>query len=334
VARSLEQKRNQHFTLSHVGQCSWKSVTTSIKQFIAKIAERKGIKLVVFIDVNSSFTILTEIGLTAAEKIIIPITEDTLHRNGFEYMFALLYGYSHPSSAYFYYRHLSFYYRANEYEIKLPKIHLILNKIANSQCDTSFKCKNNHENNELDWEFIFDLYKKHPQAFNIRNGKQSQLTSLLEFKNEFVIELFESLTISRTIKEAIKCHSPLLSVRSSFKSYSNMINSSINNISLASIGSITPKITRAASPQISAHNSINKKHVSYENDTSKVSHPFKIKQMLKKKNFIKKNIENNNAEEESIFTKSVSCASDGILENSNIFHFDETLEKIVDTLGI
>ena len=106
VARSLEQKRNQHFTLS---QCSWKSVTTSIKQFIAKIAERKGIKLIVFIDVNSSFTILTEIGLTAAEKIIIPITEDMLHRNGFEYMFALLYGFSHPSSAYFYYRHLSFY---------------------------------------------------------------------------------------------------------------------------------------------------------------------------------------------------------------------------------
>ena len=135
VARSLEQKRNQHSTLSQFGQYAWKSVTTCIKQFIAKIAERKGIKLVAFIDVNSSFSILTEIALAAAEKLIIPITDDHLHRNGFEYMFALLYGFSQPSNAYYYYRHLSFYYRANEYDVKLPKIHLILNKIAAPSSD-------------------------------------------------------------------------------------------------------------------------------------------------------------------------------------------------------
>ena len=105
VARSLEQKRNQHSSLSQFGAQAWKHVTCSLKQFIRKIAERKGIKLVVFIDVNSSFSIITEIALAASDKLLIPITDDHLHRNGFEYMFALLYGFSQPSNVYYYYRH-------------------------------------------------------------------------------------------------------------------------------------------------------------------------------------------------------------------------------------
>jgi cellulose biosynthesis protein BcsQ len=132
IARSLEEKRNQHPSLSHHGAQAWKHVTCALKHFIRKIAERKGIKLVVFIDVASSFSIITELALAAADKLLVPVTEDHLHRNGFEYMFALLYGFSHPSNVYYYYRHYSFYYRANQHDVKLPKIHLILNKISKS----------------------------------------------------------------------------------------------------------------------------------------------------------------------------------------------------------
>lgn len=129
IARSLEEKRNQHPSLSHYGVQAWKHITCALKNFIRKIAERKGIKLVVFIDVNSSFSIITELALAASDKLLVPITDEHLHRNGFEYMFALLYGFSHPSNVYYYYRHYSFYYRANQHDVKLPKIHLILNKI-------------------------------------------------------------------------------------------------------------------------------------------------------------------------------------------------------------
>ena len=284
VGRSLEQKRGQNSTLSPFGQYAWKSVTTCIKQFIAKIAERKGIKLMVFIDVNSSFSILTEIALAASDKILIPITEDHLHRNGFEYMFALLFGFSQPSSAYFYYRHLSFYYRANEFDVKLPKIHLILNKVPANPSESPYS-KTTQNSDDSNWEFIFDLYKKHPQAFHLKSGKLTQIQNVQEFKNEFVIDIYENYTTTQTMREAVRCHSPLLSVKSSFRSYTKNLNSSINNLSASSMGSVTPKLARSASPQIKSRNFFSKKQVSYENSShlnGTVTYPFQHQQHINK----------------------------------------------------
>lgn len=41
VARSLEQKRDQHYSVSQFGLNAWKSVTLSLQHFIKRIAERK-----------------------------------------------------------------------------------------------------------------------------------------------------------------------------------------------------------------------------------------------------------------------------------------------------
>ena len=41
VARSLEQKRDQHFSVSQFGLQAWKSVTLCLQSFITRIAERK-----------------------------------------------------------------------------------------------------------------------------------------------------------------------------------------------------------------------------------------------------------------------------------------------------
>jgi hypothetical protein len=42
IGRSLEQKRNQPASLSPFGMNAWKSITTTLRKFIHKIAERKG----------------------------------------------------------------------------------------------------------------------------------------------------------------------------------------------------------------------------------------------------------------------------------------------------
>ena len=140
---------------------------------------------------NSTFSILTEIALAASDKLLIPITEDHMHRNGFEYLFALLYGFSQPSNVYYYYRHFSFYYRAKQHEVKLPRIHLILSKTnpASDNSDLNGKNHSSHDDmatecgrpasatnnekldrNEAQWMLIFELFKKHPQAFNLRKS--------------------------------------------------------------------------------------------------------------------------------------------------------------------
>jgi cellulose biosynthesis protein BcsQ len=218
IGRSLEQKRNQHSSISQFGQYAWKYVTCCLKQFVRKIAERKGIKLAVFIDSNSSFSILTEIALAASDKLIIPITDDHLRRNSFEYMFALLYGFSQPSNVYFYYRHFSFYYKALEHDITLPKIHLILNRLTTIN------------KNDSAWEFIFDLYKKHPQSFTQDNEnkqqKQQQIT-LNDFKNKYVIDIYAHESTEKIIRQAVRSHSPLVLKHTINNNNNN--NSSMNN---------------------------------------------------------------------------------------------------------
>lgn len=81
----MELKRSSH-TLSAHGN-PWRTITQSLRTFVQKISERRGIKLMTIIDTNSSFSIATEIALAAADRIILPVSEDHLHRNGFEYLF-------------------------------------------------------------------------------------------------------------------------------------------------------------------------------------------------------------------------------------------------------
>ena len=83
----MDIKRSSNTTSPYAN--SWRTITQSLRVFVHKIGERRGIKLMTFIDTNSSFNIATEIALTAAERIILPVNEEHLHRNGFEYLFRL-----------------------------------------------------------------------------------------------------------------------------------------------------------------------------------------------------------------------------------------------------
>ncbi|CAF1085696.1 unnamed protein product, partial [Didymodactylos carnosus] len=160
LSKALEIKRSSNIITPYANP--WRTITQSLRAFILKIGERRGIKLMAFIDTNSSFSICTEIALTAADRIILPVSEDHLHRNGFEYLFSLLYGFSQPSNVYYYYRHYSFYYRADENGVKLPKIHLILCK-AKEQNHQQLMINTNDI--EKYWRFVYDIYTKHRDAF-------------------------------------------------------------------------------------------------------------------------------------------------------------------------
>lgn len=74
-----------------------------------------------FTDCNPSFSIYTQIGLSASEFLVIPFTADDSSRRGIENVFALLFGIS--SSELQGYAKLSFSRRANEDGVDLPKIH-------------------------------------------------------------------------------------------------------------------------------------------------------------------------------------------------------------------
>ncbi|CAF3546186.1 unnamed protein product [Rotaria sp. Silwood1] len=178
LSKAMDLKRSSHTITPYANP--WRTITQSLRAFVHKIGERRGIKLMTFIDTNSSFSVCTEIALTAADRLILPVSEDHLHRNGFEYLFSLLYGFSQPSSIYYYYRHYSFYYRADENGVKLPKIHLILCKVASANKEPKIGIGGNvpiAEEIDKCWRFVYDTYTKHRDAFEIRTSSSISTAS-------------------------------------------------------------------------------------------------------------------------------------------------------------
>jgi ATPases involved in chromosome partitioning len=77
---------------------------------------------VVFIDCNPSFSIYTQMAITASENLIIPVMADDSSRRALQNVLSLIYGYRVPQG----YTSNSFNTIANQNSIVLPKIHLIL----------------------------------------------------------------------------------------------------------------------------------------------------------------------------------------------------------------
>jgi len=74
-----------------------------------------------FIDCNPSFSIYTQVGLSAADFLIVPFTADDSSRRGIENVLALLYGIS--SNELQGYARLSFSKKAIDEGVDLPKLH-------------------------------------------------------------------------------------------------------------------------------------------------------------------------------------------------------------------
>jgi len=101
----------------------------------------------------------------------------------FSFFLSLLYGFSQPSSIYYYYRHYSFYYRADENGVKLPKIHLILCKNTPPSKESKIGIGGNTPSiEEIDkcWRFVYDIFTKHRDAFEIRSSSIATMSSSSE----------------------------------------------------------------------------------------------------------------------------------------------------------
>jgi cellulose biosynthesis protein BcsQ len=100
---------------------SWKKVISWIADLKESLAEASPNEAVFFFDCNPSFAVYTQLAIAAAEYLIVPFTADESSRRGMENIIALLYGQGDDYLANF--ARLSFYKRAKEEGISLPKLH-------------------------------------------------------------------------------------------------------------------------------------------------------------------------------------------------------------------
>lgn len=131
VGRFLEQTRNA-FNLR-----LWGHVTSLIHHFIEGVKNSMSSMaayndLVVFIDTSPSFSVLTEMALLAAERLIIPVNADDFSQEALKSVLYLVYGiiidhYQMPVQFKFYNAPLTFNDKARMLKLRLPKIHLVIN---------------------------------------------------------------------------------------------------------------------------------------------------------------------------------------------------------------
>lgn len=119
----LELQSNAINTLSNTqvpGTNTWVAIIDWVKDFLAQIEAGYD---VVFMDCNPSFSIYTQIGLAAADRLVLPVMADDSSRRAVQNALSLVYGLRLPSPIYATY---AFNSKLEQEKRSLPKVHLIV----------------------------------------------------------------------------------------------------------------------------------------------------------------------------------------------------------------
>jgi cellulose biosynthesis protein BcsQ len=118
----LELQANALNTLANAqipGTDTWIAVIDWLRQFLAQIETEYQ---VAFIDGNPSFSIYTQIALSSADFLVLPVMADDSSRRAIQNAFSLIYGLKLPSDIYTAY---AFATKLTNAGRPLPKVHLI-----------------------------------------------------------------------------------------------------------------------------------------------------------------------------------------------------------------
>lgn len=119
----LELQSNAISTLANTqipGTDAWIAVIDWLSDFLKQVEDEYD---TVFIDANPSFSIYTQIALSSADKLVLPVMADDSSRRAIQNAFSLVYGLKLPSPIY---QQYAFATRLKAAGRTLPKVHLIV----------------------------------------------------------------------------------------------------------------------------------------------------------------------------------------------------------------
>jgi hypothetical protein len=141
----------------------WRWIHSIFSTFIESVGtEDEESDWMVFIDTNPSFSIYTELAVSAAERLITPVNADDSSRVATNAMFILLHGQTPPHPIY---GTWTFAAQAQKHRLPVPQIHVIVgNRLTQYEgAATAFKALS-----DATADTLFSAYLNHPTYFTNR----------------------------------------------------------------------------------------------------------------------------------------------------------------------
>lgn len=140
----------------------WLWVHTIFRRLIDMLEDEPDDEWLVLIDTNPSFSIYTELAISAADRLLTPVNADDSSRVAVNAMFILLHGQVPPHPIY---GSWTFAAKAEEHELKIPAIHAI---IANRLTQNLGPAAAFAALSEASAVTLFKAYQSHPAYFTER----------------------------------------------------------------------------------------------------------------------------------------------------------------------
>jgi cellulose biosynthesis protein BcsQ len=168
---------------------AWRIVHQWFSDLISDIANQSDRETTVFIDCNPSFTIYTELALSAADRLMVPFTADGSSRRAVRALFALIYGMPRVQGA-----PLSqFFLNSMQYRMTIPDLYLYIgNRLTqNLGAANAFRFVVNEIGDE-----IYRVWQANPNRFAIHPAGSPPPRSRTEFRRMFHAEIKDANTAS------------------------------------------------------------------------------------------------------------------------------------------
>jgi cellulose biosynthesis protein BcsQ len=176
----LELQSNAISTLANnqvPGTDPWISVIDWISDFIKEIREYYDI---IFIDTNPSFSMYTQIAISSADRLILPVMADDSSRRAIQNAFSLIYGLKLPSEIYAQY---AFCKKIESAGRDLPRVHLILKNRLTQYMGPASAYAAVLDSIAKD---ISDIIEKHPRMFTFQKTEEA-LIDIRDFQTTGVV---------------------------------------------------------------------------------------------------------------------------------------------------
>jgi chromosome partitioning protein len=170
---------------------AWRIVHTWITDLIADVRQSWNVKdSTVFIDCNPSFSIYTELAMSASDRLIIPFSADGSSKRAVRAVLSLLFGVVRVKGQ----EVSEFFLNTKRHTMSSPQIYCYIgNRLTqgNLAAAKAFKTVVNEIGNE-----IFEVWKKNPNFFYIHPTGQPVPRSQTEFRKMFQAEINDANSAS------------------------------------------------------------------------------------------------------------------------------------------